>query len=81
MAKEQSVDTLRDRHLPSYRTRMIGDKQMSSGAQKRVIERVMHACKKSDLKSSSGREVKSRRQTVAIAMSESGQSKKRKDAS
>jgi hypothetical protein len=56
---------------------MDGDEQMSSAAQKRKVETVMHEYKKGDLKSSSGRKVKSHKQAVAIAMSESGQSKKR----
>ena len=47
---------------------------MSSAAQKRKVEKVMHEYEKGDLKSSSGRKVKSRKQAVAIAMSESGQS-------
>jgi hypothetical protein len=51
---------------------------MSSAAQKRKVEKVMHEYKKGDLKSG---KVKSRKQAVAIAMSESGQSKKRKKAS
>jgi hypothetical protein len=54
---------------------------MSSTAQKRKVEKVMHEYKQGDLESSSGRKVKSRYQAVAIAMSESGQSKKRKKAS
>jgi Family of unknown function (DUF6496) len=45
------------------------------------VEKVMHEYKQGDLESSSGRKVKSRYQAVAIAMSESGQSKKRKKAS
>jgi hypothetical protein len=48
---------------------------------KRKVEKVMHEYRKGHLKSSSGRKVKSREQAVAIAMSESGQSKKRKKAS
>jgi hypothetical protein len=56
-------------------------KQMSSAAKKRNVEKVMHEYKEGDLKSSSGRKVKSRKQAVAIAMSESGQSKKPKKAS
>jgi hypothetical protein len=60
---------------------MIGDERMSSAAQKRKVEKVMHEYKEGDLKSGSGRKVKSRKQAVAIAMSESGQSKKRKKAS
>ena len=40
-----------------------------------TVERVMHAYKDGDLKSSSGDKVKSRKQAVAIALSESGQSK------
>lgn len=54
---------------------------MSSAARKRKVEKVMHEYKKGDLKSSSGRKVKNPKQAVAIAMSESGQSKKRKKAS
>jgi hypothetical protein len=45
-----------------------------------VVERVMHEYKDGDLKSSSGDPVKSRKQAVAIALSESGQSKNRSQA-
>jgi hypothetical protein len=41
----------------------------------------MHEYKDGELKSGSGRKVKSRKQAIAIAMSESGQSKRRKKAS
>jgi hypothetical protein len=41
----------------------------------------MDEYKKGKLKSGAGRKVKSRKQAVAIAMSESGQSKRRKKAS
>jgi hypothetical protein len=41
----------------------------------------MHEYKEGKLKSGPGRKVKSRKQAVAIAMSESGQSKRRKKAS
>lgn len=54
---------------------------MPSKAQKRKVGKVMHEYKEGSLKSSSGRKVKSRKQAVAIAMSESGQSRKRKKAS
>ncbi|ESQ94219.1 DUF6496 domain-containing protein [Asticcacaulis benevestitus] len=40
-----------------------------------TVERVMHAHKEGDLKSSHGDKVKSRKQAVAIALSESRQSK------
>ncbi|MFT4077250.1 MAG: DUF6496 domain-containing protein [Asticcacaulis sp.] len=40
-----------------------------------VVERIMHEYKEGDLKSGSGGKVKSRKQAVAIALSESGQSK------
>jgi len=55
--------------------------KMSSTAQKSTVAKVMHEYKEGDLKSGSGRTVKSRKQAVAIAMSESGQSKRRKKAS
>ena len=45
------------------------------------VEKVMHEHKKGNLKSGSGRKVENRKQAVAIAMSESGQSKRRKKAS
>jgi hypothetical protein len=45
------------------------------------VEKVMHEHKRGTLKSGSGKKVKSRKQAIAIAMSESGQSKKRKKAS
>jgi hypothetical protein len=54
---------------------------MATAKQKSKVEKVMHEHKKGTLKSGSGKKVKSRKQAVAIAMSESGQSKKRKKAS
>lgn len=44
--------------------------------QKRKVEKVMHEFKEGDLKSSSGDKVKSRKQAVAIAMSEADVPKK-----
>lgn len=41
----------------------------SKGAQKK-IEKVMHEFKEGDLKSSSGKKVKSRKQAIAIGISE-----------
>jgi hypothetical protein len=41
------------------------------------IHKVMHEHKKGKLKSGSGKKVRSRKQAIAIAMSESGQSKKK----
>lgn len=43
--------------------------------QKHKVEKVMHEFKEGDLKSGSGRKVTNRKQAVAIAMSESGQSR------
>ncbi len=43
-----------------------------------TVERVMHEYKQGDLKSSSGDKVKSRKQAIAIGLSESGQSYKDK---
>jgi hypothetical protein len=54
---------------------------MSSTAQKRKVGKVMREYKEGSLKSGSGRKVKNRKQAVAIALSESGQSKRRKKAS
>jgi len=54
---------------------------MASGSQKRKVKKVMREYKEGKLKSGSGRKVKSRKQALAIAMSESGQSKRRKKAS
>ncbi|MGH7033057.1 MAG: DUF6496 domain-containing protein [Stellaceae bacterium] len=51
---------------------------MASPRQKKKVSRVMHEYKDRKLKSGSGRKVKSRRQAVAIAMSESGQPRRRK---
>ena len=48
---------------------------MATATQKKV-RKVMHEHKKGTLKSGSGKKVRSRKQAVAIAMSESGQSKK-----
>ena len=51
---------------------------MASARQKDKVEKVMHEHKKGTLKSGSGKKVRSRKQAVAIAMSESGQSKRKK---
>ncbi len=50
-----------------------------SPKQKRKVKRVMHEFKEGELKAGHGKRgtVKSRRQAVAIAMSESGQSRRR----
>jgi hypothetical protein len=48
-----------------------------TAAQKRKVGTVMHEFKEGDLKSSSGDKVKSRKQAVAIAMSEADMSKKK----
>jgi hypothetical protein len=47
-------------------------------ARKRKVSKVMGEHKRGTLKSSFGRKVKSRKQAVAIAMSESGQSRRRR---
>jgi hypothetical protein len=56
---------------------------MAATKQKKKVGRVMREYKRGELKSGSGRKVGSRKQAVAIAMSESGQSryKPRKKAS
>lgn len=49
---------------------------MATPGQKKKVERVMHEFKEGELKSGgSGKKVKSRKQAVAIALSESGQSR------
>ncbi len=47
-----------------------------TAAQKRKVGKVMHEFKEGDLKSSSGDKVKTRKQAVAIAMSEADIPKK-----
>jgi hypothetical protein len=54
---------------------------MATSRQKSKVHKVMSEHKHGTLESGSGKKVKSRKQAVAIAMSESGQSKKRKKAS
>jgi len=54
---------------------------MATRGQKAKVHKVMSEHKHGKLRSSSGKKVKSRKQAIAIAMSESGQSKKRKKAS
>jgi hypothetical protein len=51
---------------------------MATAKQKSKVSRVMHEHKEGKLASSSGKKVKSRKQAIAIAMSESGQSRKKK---
>ena len=48
--------------------------------QKRKVKKVMHEFKHGQLKSGGRRKVKSRKQAIAIAMSESGQSRKKRKA-
>jgi hypothetical protein len=50
---------------------------MATRRQKKKVSKVMREHKRGSLRSGSGRKVKSRKQAIAIAMSESGQSKKR----
>ena len=50
---------------------------MASSSQKSKVHKVMSEHKHGTLKTGSGKKVKSRKQAVAIAMSESGQSKNR----
>lgn len=47
-------------------------------AQQAKVERVMHEFKEGDLKSGSGKKVTSRKQAVAIGLSEAGVSRKKK---
>jgi hypothetical protein len=54
---------------------------MATARQKKKVEKVMHEYKDHRLKGGAGKKVKSRKQAIAIAMSESGQSRKRKKAS
>ncbi|WP_419809414.1 DUF6496 domain-containing protein [Sphingomonas sp.] len=46
----------------------------TSGKQGATVERVMHEYKHGELKTSAGEKVKNRRQAVAIALSEAGES-------
>ena len=50
----------------------------TTSGRKRKVRKVMGEYERGNLKSRSGRRVKSRRQAVAIAMSESGQSRRRR---
>lgn len=54
---------------------------MATAKQQSKVKKVMHEHKHGTLKSGSGRKVKSRKQAIAIAMSELGQSRSRKKAS
>jgi hypothetical protein len=46
-----------------------------SKGQKKIVERVMHEYKHGDLKTGTGKKVKSRKQAVAIGLHEAGASK------
>jgi hypothetical protein len=67
------------RLLQAGRTAM--EPAMATEKQQKKVEKVMHEHKHGTLKSGSGKKVKSRKQAVAIAMHESGQSKKLEKAS
>jgi hypothetical protein len=64
--------------LAAHRAWQRRRKGMASSRQKRKVGRVMKEHKRGKLRSGSGRKVKSRKQAIAIAMSESGQSRKKK---
>jgi len=66
---------------PRFLFEHFGRNEDVEPAQKHKVSKVMREYKEGDLKSGSGRKVKSRKQAVAIAMSESGQSKRRKKGS
>jgi hypothetical protein len=51
-----------------------------SKAQKETVERVMHEFKKGELETGAGRKVKSRKQAIAIALSEAGSSNQQSPA-
>ncbi len=51
---------------------------MATSRQKSKVKKVMGEYKRGKLKTSAGRKPKSRRQAIAIAMSESGQSRRRR---
>jgi len=51
---------------------------MASSRQKSKVAKVMREHKHGELRSGSGKKVRSRKQAIAIAMSESGQSRKRR---
>ena len=53
---------------------------MATSAQKAKVTKVMREKKRGTLRSGSGKKVRSRKQAIAIAMSESGQSRNRKDS-
>jgi hypothetical protein len=54
------------------------EKRVVTARQKKKVEKVMHEHKEGTLKSGSGKKVKSRKQAIAIAMSQSGQSRHKK---
>jgi hypothetical protein len=55
-------------------------KPKTKAGKQRKVHKVMSEHKRGTLKSGSGRKVRSRKQAVAIAMSESGQSRKKKSS-
>ena len=59
---------------------LVMEETMATAKQQSKVKKVMHERKHGTLKSGSGRKVKSRKQAVAIAMAESGQSRSRKKA-
>jgi Family of unknown function (DUF6496) len=50
---------------------------MTTAVQKKKVHKVMHEQKEGTLKTGSGKKVHSRKQAIAIAMHESGQSRKK----
>jgi hypothetical protein len=54
------------------------ENRMTTARQTKTVEKVMHEHKLGTLKSGSGKKVKSRKQAIAIALSESGQSRRKK---
>jgi Family of unknown function (DUF6496) len=57
-----------------------GSEAMATTKQKNKVEKVMHEQKEGKLRTSAGKKVTGRKQAIAIALSESGQSRKKKRA-
>jgi hypothetical protein len=77
MPREASLERCNERRNIGWRLHLAASKPKTKAGKQRKVHKVMSEHKRGTLKSGSGKKVRSRKQAVAIAMSESGQSRRK----
>jgi hypothetical protein len=77
MPRDASLKRCNGRRNNEWRIHLAASKPKTKAGKQRKVHKVMSEHKRGTLKSGSGKKVRSRKQAVAIAMSESGQSRRK----